>query len=359
MSEKSSEKMNRRNALTLIAAAGGLAVGAAGGYLLKPEAPAAGTATATVTETALTTAASAPPKYRFILVSGTPSIFFFGITATGVEDAGKLLNVKAEYYGPDEMTEEKWANLVVAAVAAKPDGLAISFQGSPESVDEPLRKAAAEGTPIIFSNTGDPRPSEQQIPHLCFIGMDNNLCGKASAEYVFAKSTPKRVMISNQAPGWPGGQMRAKGFTDFCDTKGVPWEQVDVTGDLSKAIEITRSYVEAHPQTDCIYSVGGLGTIAIGKLMETYPQYRGKIIGIGANDIPEILKPINQGYLTAGVGQQPWIQGFLPILMLYLYKIGGHVVQGDMLTGPFIIDKSNVEWYTRMHYPDKADDILS
>ena len=388
----SGEKTSRRDALKLVGGiAAGLVVGGIAGYLggqaavpaktvtvketetetitetvtktitASPTTAVAPPQTVTVTKTLTTTTVAptaGPPKYTFYIVShGSPASLFFGFIIKGMEDAAKFLNVRASYYGPVEYSLEKYVDMVESAVAAKPDGIALTLP-APEAVDPIIRPAIEEGIPVIAINTPDMRPPEERIPYMCFVGMDQYKCGVVAAERLLKEyPNPKHALVGNQMPGHIGLETRAKGFMDTLKERGISSEQVDITKDLAKAIEIMKSYLEAHPETDVIFSPGGLGTVAIGKLIETY-NLKGKVWGLGVDDIPETLRPVHKGYIICAIGQQPYLQGFLPIVLLYLYKEGGRQVMGNIETGPFVVDKSNVEWLARIKYPDKADWIL-
>jgi simple sugar transport system substrate-binding protein len=60
---------------------------------------------------------------------------------------------------------------------------------------------------------------------------------------------------------------------------------------------------------------------------------------------PQIPPQIQSGALLWAIDQQPFLQGYEAIDALWLYKVNGNVLGGGKatLTGPYLVDKSNVE----------------
>ena len=61
---------------------------------------------------------------------------------------------------------------------------------------------------------------------------------------------------------------------------------------------------------------------------------------------PEIPPKINSGELVFAIDQQPYLQGYLSVDSLWLYKNNGNVLGGGQptLTGPFLVDKENIDF---------------
>jgi simple sugar transport system substrate-binding protein len=58
-----------------------------------------------------------------------------------------------------------------------------------------------------------------------------------------------------------------------------------------------------------------------------------------------VLDAIKSDKILFAVDQQPYLQGYLPVVFLSLYKSNANVVGGGqpVLTGPGFVDKSNVD----------------
>ena len=68
----------------------------------------------------------------------------------------------------------------------------------------------------------------------------------------------------------------------------------------------------------------------------------GKILMAGFDMVPAALQEMKRGYIQFQVDQQPFLQGYLPIVQLYLtkkYKLGSWDVNtGKSLVGPADVD---------------------
>ena len=81
--------------------------------------------------------------------------------------------------------------------------------------------------------------------------------------------------------------------------------------------------------------------------------------GGGYDLLPITLDLIKKGILDFTIDQQPYLQGFQPVIQLFLYKIsGGLMSPSDTNTGLLFVTKDNVAPYlsTKSRYEgsDKA-----
>jgi simple sugar transport system substrate-binding protein len=58
---------------------------------------------------------------------------------------------------------------------------------------------------------------------------------------------------------------------------------------------------------------------------------------------PNVIAAIQKGQIAFAIDQQQYLQGYLPVTFLYLYKTNLNTVGGGqpVLTGPGFVDKSN------------------
>jgi len=73
---------------------------------------------------------------------------------------------------------------------------------------------------------------------------------------------------------------------------------------------------------------------------------KGKVQGGGYDLIPQTLQYIDQGLLNFTIDQQPYLQGFYPVMQLFLYKLsGGLMFPSETNTGLLFVTKDNVKPY--------------
>ncbi|MCD6267711.1 MAG: sugar ABC transporter substrate-binding protein [Thermotogaceae bacterium] len=281
-------------------------------------------------------------KYTFYLVShGGPADPFWGVVMKGMKDAAEKYGVEAIYLGPEKYSLKEFIDLVNSAIARKPDGLIVTIT-NPVALDEPLRKAIKMGIPVVAINVPDTRPPEEAIPYLVYVGMDEYLAGVYAARRMLQEFTPKRAVVAIHEPGHAGLEARAKGIIDVLSKKNIPVEKLDITTDPTKALTIMKSYLMKHPDTDAIFTLGPLGAHPAIQLVEEEGLV-GKV-KIGAIDLTtKITDAIKKGIVMFTIDQQQYLQGYLPVIFLYLYKEYGLIPHEKVLTGPSIVDKSNVE----------------
>lgn len=286
---------------------------------------------------------AAQPKetYTFYMVShGGPATPFWEVVIRGMNDAARLLGVKAVYLGPEKFSIKEVVDMLEGTIARKPHGIAVTITAV-EPLDRPLRRAIDLGIPVIAMNVKDPRPPEQAIPYLCYVGTDQYLTGVVAARRLLKEFTPKKAVVGIQEVGHIGLEARAKGFMDIVGGKGIPVERLDITTDIAKGTEIYRSYLVRHPDTDAIFTVTRAGAESAVKVVEEQ-KLAGKVKLVNTDLSPTIIEAIKKGIMVATAEQQQYLQGYLPILFLYTYNRYGLCPTGDVLTGPFIVDKTNV-----------------
>ncbi len=343
----------RGTILIAIALIIGLIIGAGIGYAVWGAAPPAPpeVRTVTVTETTTVTAAPTPPtpEYTFYYVShGGPGDPWWAPVIKGTQDAAKLLNVEVIYLGPEVFSIEKLVELLESAIAAKPDGIIVTITAY-EALDEPLRRAIDQGIPVIAVNVPDPRPKPERIPYLGYVGQDEYQAGyklAIAALEEFEKLTgrpPKKAVIGIHEVGHVGLEMRAKGIQDAFAEKGLPVpEKLDITTEPVKALEILRSYLVKEPDTEIIFTLGPLGAHPAMKLIRE-ENLKGKVYVATVDIDEEILKGIEEGVMLVAISQQPYAQGFLPVVLMYLYVKYGIMPPEHLPTGPTPITKELLE----------------
>ena len=258
----------------------------------------------------------------------------------GAQDAAELLGVTVHYVGL-----ERWdlmllkANLE-AAILAEPEGIILTIT-SPEVLDEPARMAIAKGIPIIAINVPDPRPEDERIPYLAYIGQHEFEAGKAMAERVLKEFTPKAAVVMITEPGHVGLEARAAGVKSVLEPLGIRVDLLDVTVDPAMHGPILKSYLIGHPEVDMVFALGPTDAWAAVDVVKEM----GKVgeIRLATVDVdPRIAQAIKEGVMICAIAQQPYMQGFLPVVWLYLHlKVG--FIPPDVPTGPTVIDATNVD----------------
>lgn len=307
------------------------------------------TVTVTVERTITVTAPPTPvaPRYTFYYIShGGPGDPWWAPVIKAAELAGSLLGVKVVYLGPEKFSIKWLVDAIESAIAAKPDGIIVTITDY-KAVEEPLRRAIAAGIPVIAVNVPDPRPPEERIPYLGYIGQEEYQAGYELAKYVIKwfkdkfGRLPKLAFVGIHEPGHVGLELRAKGIADAFKEAGAPYtpEKLDITVDPTKAYEIMSSYLAAYPDVEVIFTLGPLGAHPAIKLV-TDKGLKGKVWVATVDLDPIILDGIMNDIVIAAISQQPFAQGFLPVVFMYLYVEYGIKPPEHIPTGPTVVDKA-------------------
>lgn len=298
-------------------------------------------------------AAAKETKLTFFIIShGGATDPFWAVVRKGMEEAARILSaspeleVKAVYYGPAVASPAEVVKLLDMALAAKPDGLAVTITDA-NVVGEAVRRIISENIPVIAINVPDPRPYPEKIPYLCYVGGNEYLGGvKAAEKFLEIAKTEgrkiKRAVVAPQEVGHVGLETRAKGFIETMSSKGTQADKLQIFGeDPTKSVEILRSYFASHPETNVIFTLGPMGTLSAVTFLKE-KGLAGKVLH-GTYDFDSVtLEAIKRGITSFTVVQQPYLQGYLPIIFLTLYKQYGLVPINEILTGPMLIDKKNI-----------------
>jgi len=354
---KEEKKVTRRDYLKYTGAGiGGLIVGGALGYVLKPSEVVERTVTApgverTVTITKTETIGLTPvaPKYTVYYVdhgiAGNP---FWVVYFKGQEEAAKRYPEIKLVHMSSEADTRKQIDMLKTAVAAKPDAI-ITSMIDPASFDPILRPAIEEGIAVFAANVEDPR--EDRIPYLTYWGERTWESGVvvANALIRYIKETggfkPKHVLLCIPMAGHYVWEARLKKFAETLSKEyGSTSEKIVIGEDPAKAMELTRAYYEAHPETNV--AIGTCWSIVNDiKILKELGRVPGKDIYLCAFDLmPELLEAIKRGEVVATHDQQQYLQGYLPIEAAYLYLKNYKMhPYGDVATGPLVVDRHNVD----------------
>jgi simple sugar transport system substrate-binding protein len=258
----------------------------------------------------------------------------------GIADAAENMGVNVTVLGPDEFDLEKTATLIDQAVAANPDGIALTVTDA-VLFKEPIMRALDAGIPVVAYNAGS-GPIVDDIPYMTYVGQDEYQGGYLGGLRLAAEGGTAGVCI-NQQVGHTGLDARCQGFTDALTEKGIPAEVLAIGDDLAESQTIIDDYFTANPDVDIALTLGPNGATPFYAFMEA--------AGLGPDDIThgtfdlneEIVSHIEDGSSMFGIDQQPFLQGYGAVMMLTLLNRQKIVPALPVTpTGPGFVDQSNV-----------------
>ncbi|HZA20133.1 MAG TPA: sugar ABC transporter substrate-binding protein [Actinomycetota bacterium] len=281
-------------------------------------------------------------RYSFYVVehgsSGDP---YWEVVKKGAQDAAARYDVRLTWLNPEQFSVQKVVDLLNSAVAANPDGMLVTII-DPAAVDPPIRQAIESGIPVIAIDIPDPRPFPEKLPYLFYIGPDDYVGGRRAAETMLQQGPIERAACAIHEQGSIGLELRCKGFTDVIEEAGGTVDKLDIGQDPSRIQQAEQSYFAANSDATAILTLGPVGAIPTIQFLEDQGQ-AGEIIH-GTFDLdPTTNESIKDGSTLFTIDGQPYLLGYQGIEMLYLHNRYGFTLGGDIVTGPAIVDQSNVE----------------
>jgi simple sugar transport system substrate-binding protein len=282
-------------------------------------------------------------QFRFYSVThGETGNVFWAIYRNGIRDASKLYNVTVKDLPLETFAVAGYVDLLNQAISAQPDGIFATILDQ-NAVDEPLRRAIDSGIPVIAVNVPDSRPLEERIPYLFYVGGDEEAGGRLTAQRQLQEGAVKHAACIIHEPGHTGLEARCRGYTAELTKAGAKVDKLPSSKDATQATEQIKSYLQEAGDVDAIFGVGPQpATFSLQALDDLGRQ--GDVL-VSAYDMDvALLDAMDAGTLVSTIDQQQYLQSFEPINWLKLNVEHGFVMAPgvDMLTGPALVDKSNV-----------------
>jgi simple sugar transport system substrate-binding protein len=288
------------------------------------------------------------PKYKFVFVCHVTTNSFFTPTQYGAQDACALLNCQFQWTGSKDSIVAEMVNATNTAISSKADGIALAVVDK-AAFKAPVDQALDAGIPVVSYNA-DGAKDDPGTNRLAYIGQGLYQSGLALGQRALDAGLASGNVVGFIAtPGALNIQPRIDGASDAIKQSGKPikFTPVGTNADVVKGASIIDAYAQGHPDLAGMLAVDAGSTQAVGQTVQKYNmKSKGLKVAGGFDLVPETLNAIKGGSLDYTIDQQPYLQGFLPVLYLYLYKLsGGLVFPSETNTGLLFVTKDNVDPY--------------
>jgi simple sugar transport system substrate-binding protein len=270
----------------------------------------------------------------FAMVTHSDEGSFWSVVKKGAQAAAQAEGVKL-IWSPSNNDPQKEAQLIDAAVSQKVDGLAVSVPNA-SAIRGSLAKAKAAGIPIITLNSGE--TDSKALGAITHVGQDEVVAGRAAGEKLKAAGV-KKVLCVIHEQGNIGLQQRCQGVKEGFGGP-VTNQQVKGTADIATTQTEIKSKLQADKSYDAVITLNP----DIASAAKTAIKGASSDAKLATFDVtPSVIKDIENGDVLFAVDQQQYLQGYLPVVFLKLYKENLNTVGGGqpVLTGPGFIEKSN------------------
>ncbi|WP_249643660.1 sugar ABC transporter substrate-binding protein [Nocardia sputi] len=268
-----------------------------------------------------------------VVTHGSPGDAFWNVVKNGAEAAGEDLGIRVEYNASGDPGQQ--AKLIDNAVAQGVDGLVVSM-ANPEALRRSVEKALAVGIPVVTINSGEFESAK--FGAFVHVGQSESLAGQAAGERLAEARRTKMLCVIHEA-GNIGANERCAGATKAFGNATTL--QVDINNPTDAQSRI-KGALEADRSIDAVLTLNSqVAARAVDAVREA-----GSPATVATFDLnSDVVEAIRAGKLLFAVDQQQYEQGYLPIVLLRLYRTNLNTVGGGapVQTGPGFVDKSNVD----------------
>ena len=278
----------------------------------------------------------------YVITHGQATDPFWSVVKKGVDQAAHDMGVQAIYEGPASGTFDvvAMAHLIDTAVAAHPDGIVVSIPDA-NALGPSIKAAVAAGIPVISINSGS--DVAKSLGVLVHIGQTEENAGIGGGLRMGAAGV-KHALCINQEVGNAALTLRCKGFQEgLSQADGGTVKVIGVNlANPTQSQQTVEAAIQHDPSVDGILTLGPTGatpTIAALKDLNKLGQIKLATFDLSS----DVLNAIKAGQMLFAIDQQQYEQGYLPIVLLTLYKTNLNTIANDILqTGPGFVTSDNV-----------------
>ena len=349
------ETLNMKDGPTrrrLLAGTGLFSASAAASALLTACTGGSAKPTSTSTSSAASVAGNFPktPAWQFWFVNHVYSNPFFVPTQYGFQDAAALLGLPTPKWGGSASTSSvpEMVGYFNTALSAKANGIATTVISS-TAFTQPVANAMNAGIPVISYNA-DGLYKPGGVPdigtnRLCYVGQALYLSGQQLGQRIKSVvPTPGHVVIFIATPGTGNIQPRYDGAASILKPLGYNVSEIATGAATGAELAAEKAYLLANKSS--LKGAFAVDAGSTGFLGQALTETGLKIPAGGFDLTTPTLQAINNGTVNFTIDQEPYLQGFLPTLYLYLFNLsGGLMLPPNTDTGLSFVTKSNVGPY--------------
>ena len=289
-------------------------------------------------------AAAQVQELEFVIITHSATIDFWIPLVKGAQDAAAMINaydpsvkISVTHTGPSMFNVAEQVNIMENVIQSGVDGINSTLP-DPTAFDEPVRRALEAGIPVIGTNA-DAGPGN---PRLAYVGQSDYAAGRVLAQTLIDHiGTSGKVAIGVEDLGHTSLAERLRGVRSVLDEyPDIKYEILQTSPDLTIGAATFETYLIANPDAKAIISVDA-NTQSHGVVIRNL-GLEGKVISGGWDLVPTTIENIQDGYTKFVIDQQPYVQGFYPVMALYLYHKYG-IAPGSMDSGSGVVGPHNIQ----------------
>ncbi|MFZ0384277.1 MAG: sugar ABC transporter substrate-binding protein [Solirubrobacteraceae bacterium] len=281
--------------------------------------------------------------YKFTMVNHVTTNVFFTPTQSGAADACKLLGCSYTWTGSATSNVGEMVDSINGAITSKVDGIATSLI-SPTAFTSPVKKALSAGIPVIAYNADEPTSGR-----LAYVGQDLFVSGQEMGQHIVSLlPNGGEIGLFIATPGAANIQPRIDGAKATLKAhSNIKYDVVATGAAVPAELTAINSWAQGHSSAKGMFAVDAGSTQGLAQTIQKQGLKQKGWVGGGYDLTPITEQLLHAGYIEFTIDQQPYLQGFLPILELYLYNASqGLTGPADVDTGLKFLDKTTVTPYS-------------
>ena len=315
---------------------------------------------AALTAATVLTAAPARAKepLRFVLITVCKDAEFFKTVQKGMQDAAKAMNVQCEFTGTADVDTETAAAMVHKAIADGYNGIGLNITDA-QAFDGVIAEAMRKGIPVVAFNV-DAQAARAKAAketggghlRMSAICQDFIKAGRSVGQHSLS-FIPKgaAVLLTQHDHGITALDERLQGIQEVLKQHGIAWRVICSSNDPHKARQLIAAELKANPDIRFVIGTGQTDTEAAGAVIASEFPKQG-YMAAGFDMSPETLRLVKAGVIRFTIDQQPYCQGYYPVVQMALYCRYG-IPPVDIDTGASIVTAADVDRIvelSREHY---------
>jgi simple sugar transport system substrate-binding protein len=276
------------------------------------------------------------PRLKVAMITHeVPGDTFWDLVRKGAEAAAAKDNIELVY--SNDADAGRQASLVQNAIDQKVDGIALTL-AKPDAMKDVVGKAESAGIPVVGFNSGI--DDWKDLGLVEYFGQDETIAGRQFAERLNSLGA-KNVICVNMEQGQVALEARCGGLAESFGGKA---ETLYVNGaDMSASQATITAKLQQDPTIDYVVTLGApFALTAVDAVSDAGSS--AKVATFDTNKA--LVQAIKDGSVQFAVDQQPYLQGYLAVDAIWLYRTNGNYSGGGeqpVLTGPAFITKDNID----------------
>ncbi len=281
-------------------------------------------------------------KLRFVLVNHVTTNPFFVPTKYGADDACKLLGCSYQWTGSENSNVGEMVNAMNTAITSGANGIGVCLVDK-KAFNAPTDAALKANIPVVAYNADEPSNSR-----LSYIGQDLFLSGQEMGKKIIELVPSGDVALFIATPGSSNIQPRIDGAQDSLKKsgKGITPHVIATGASVPEELSRIQAYAQGHADTKGYFAVDAGSTQSLAQTIQKQKLRDKGVKGGGYDLTPITQKLLADDQIDFTIDQQPYLQGFIPIVQLFMYQVSGTLSGiADTNTGLKFLDKTTVEPY--------------